>query len=370
MASSPRHSTRAQRLIGPLIAIGMILLAAIAGLLWVQHLNDEADDDLGDPQSSIPSSPGGTDSVTTEPSAPTSSSTSGADGAVARVVVVSIDGLGSAYVSEQATPTVARLLDEGAGTLNARTEVDYTLTLPNHTGMVTGRPVDADDDGHGVTWNTDSDRLVLDGVESVFSVVADADLDSAVFAGKSKFEMWGRAWPDTIDPLTLEERQPKLVREAVTSIEEQDDALTFVHLAGPDTVGHRSGWGSDAHDRAVSAADRNLSRIARAADREGDIALIVTADHGGVPGETEHGDAEAPENYTIPFVVWGPGIAEGDLYELNDDYRDPGTAQPSYDETQPVRNADVANLVTDLLGLPAVPGSVLNARQDLTAVAS
>ena len=39
-------------------------------------------------------------------------------------------------------PTFHRLLDEGAGTLNARTEYEQTVTLPNHTGMMTGRRID------------------------------------------------------------------------------------------------------------------------------------------------------------------------------------------------------------------------------------
>ena len=93
--------------------------------------------------------------------------------------------------------------------------------------------------------------------------------------------------------------------------------------------------------------------------------MIVTADHGGVPDTTVHTDRERPENYTIPFLVWGPGITPGDLYALNPDYRDPGGLQPGYDGPQPVRNGDVANLVTDLLGLDPVPGSQFDVRHDL-----
>ena len=44
---------------------------------------------------------------------------------------------------------------EGAFTLDARTEREQTRTLPNHTGMLTGRRIDARRGGHGVTYNPD-----------------------------------------------------------------------------------------------------------------------------------------------------------------------------------------------------------------------
>ena len=55
-----------------------------------------------------------------------------------------------------------------------------------------------------------------------------------------------------------------------------------------------------------------------------------------------------------------------DLYALNPDFKDPGTRRTSYTaDRQPVRNGDVANLVTDLLGLARVAGSELDAAQNL-----
>ena len=77
---------------------------------------------------------------------------------------------------------------------------------------------------------------------------------------------------------------------------------------------------------------------------------------------TVYGMLNPPE---LSFIVWGPGVAAEDLYVLNPDYADPGDSRPSYDGKQPVRNAAVANVVTDLLGLESVPGSQVDAEQDL-----
>jgi hypothetical protein len=92
----------------------------------------------------------------------------------------------------------------------------------------------------------------------------------------------------------------------------------------------------------------------------------VTADHGGV-GES-HADVTRPENYRIPFFAWGAGVPAGkDLYAINQEtYQDPGTQRPTYEGPQPIRNGDLANLVTDALDLPAMPGSQMNSDQRLT----
>jgi Type I phosphodiesterase / nucleotide pyrophosphatase len=362
MPPAPPNSVKS-RLVGPAIAVSMMLVAAGGGFWWLQHR--ETEPRTGAQESTARTSPDPSSPSEAGPSPTATGPTSTGPPGDPRVVVVSIDGLGSAYVTAQSAPTLTTLLDEGAGTLNARTERELTVTLPNHTGMVTGRPVRGDD-GHGVTWNSDDSRQVRSGVESVFSTLAEAGDSSAVFAGKTKFEMWGRAWPGTIDPLTLEPDQDLLLDQALDNITAGEDELTFIHLAGPDNAGHKRGWGSTRYLKAVRQADRDLTEVADTVRAEQDVILVVTADHGGIDGRKEHGNARSPEDYTIPFVVWGPGVARGDLYELNPDYADPGTGRPSYAGSQPVRNGDVANLVTHLLGLEPVPGSVFDVAQDLT----
>jgi hypothetical protein len=56
---------------------------------------------------------------------------------------------------------------------------------------------------------------------------------------------------------------------------------------------------------------------------------------------------------------------DGDLYKLNATYRSPGSARTSYSGKQPIRNGDMANLVTDVLDIPRVPGSQFNRRRSL-----
>jgi predicted AlkP superfamily pyrophosphatase or phosphodiesterase len=262
-------------------------------------------------------------------------------------------------------PTLARLVEEGASTFEARTEVEQTVTLPNHAGMLTGRPVDPAAGGHGVTVNGEGDETVqgLAGgpVESVFDVVHASGGSTALFATEEKFALFERSWPESIDRFTAEQDQDaEVLGDAVDDLLAERRTLTFVHLGLVDEVGHRSGWlSADQLDAAATldvllgdlvdtvSADRRLARR---------LVLVVTADHGGV-GKA-HADTEDPRDFTVPFLVWGAGVEPGaDLYDLNPQLADPGDAQPGYDDPPPVRNGFVANLVTQVLGLDPVDGS-------------
>ena len=76
---------------------------------------------------------------------------------IEHVLAISVDALNPEALTRLGAaraPNLHRLLAEGASTLNARSQVESTETLPNHTSMVTGRRVAASRDGHGVTWNS------------------------------------------------------------------------------------------------------------------------------------------------------------------------------------------------------------------------
>jgi hypothetical protein len=93
-----------------------------------------------------------------------------AAGAAEHVIHISIDGLSSpllqALIAADTTGDFAsfeRFLDEGASTWNARTDYSHSITLPNHTSMLTGRPVlqplgQPNTVHHGWTTNVDPRR--------------------------------------------------------------------------------------------------------------------------------------------------------------------------------------------------------------------
>lgn len=321
---------------------------------------------------------------TAEPTSTTTIATQSADvpaaaaAGVTTVIAVSVDGLNPAAIrklGKAGTPTLHRLVAEGASTLNARTLREQTSTLPNHTGMVTGRRITSSAGGHGVTWNDDrlTPRTVQAAaghpVASVFSVIDSPERDTALFASKQKLSLFERSWDAAIDRYVMRENNTRLVRLVRRDIADKARTFRFVHLSKPDVVGHARGFMSAAYLDAVTDVDAMLGRILAKVEGKGDLAdhtvLVVTADHGG--RGFRHDNATKLFNYRVPFIVWGAGVAAGaDLYDLNPDYANPGRKRTSYaDRKQPVRNAAVANLATDLLGLGSVPGSEHDADQDL-----
>jgi hypothetical protein len=321
---------------------------------------------------------------------PAAAAAGSADDAVNYVVAISVDGLnpdGLRRVGRSGAPAMWRMVDRGAATLNARSEYERTITLPNHTGMVTGRKV-ARPGGHGVTVNSDTGstvhRTAGEYVASMFSVVHDRGGSTAFYSSKDKFGLLNRSWGsrygavdrvgrnngrDKIDRYYLAGEGTNVTR-LIRRLHNNPDELSFVHLAQTDRAGHAHGFMSARYLTAVRRADDQVDRILRAISNDRRLRahtnVVLTADHGG-RGKS-HSDRTKAYNYTIPFLVWGVGVAKGrSLYGLNkNDRRNPGTRRLSYAGRQPVRNGEVANLVTDLLDMPRVPGSTFNTRQNLT----
>ena len=318
------------------------------------------------------------------------------------VIHISVDGLRPDYmqavINAGNAPNFKRFQDEGAWTNNARTDYTHSVTLPNHTSMITGRPVSQpagmpNTVHHGYTWNTDP-QYPTDTIHnfagpgnpnvpykaSTFDVVHDAGLSTALYASKNKFVIYDQSYNattgaanaygrDKIDTYYGPESTLSMQNQLLADLAANHFKYTFVHYADTDDAGHSSGWGSAAYSTAVQTIDSYLGAlfnlVTTDANLAGQTAIILSTDHGGTG--FGHSDATLPVNYTIPFFVWGAGVAHGDLYSFNTDTRtNPGTLRPTYDAAgQPIRNGDGGNLALDLLGLGAIPGSLINAAQSL-----
>lgn len=324
---------------------------------------------------------GGCGTSRPEPVVPAQARQAAAAAADVRVVAISLDGLNPSAITRLGPtrlPNLYRMFREGAGTLNARAQVEMTVTLPNHTSMVTGRRIDRTRGGHGVTWNTDRagttvQRAAGHDVSSVFRVVHAAGGSTSLFSTKTKFTLFTRSWPRDVGRTVIRKEDDG----TLTTLFRRDllatkRAFAFLHLGLADQVGHAKGWLSPSYLNAVVRLDRLvgavLTTIRGTARLRRSTVVILTADHGGTPGTTGHDVATRYDNYRIPFVVWGRGVTPGNLYRLNDPryIRDPGTTRPGFSGPQPVRNGDLANLATRVLGLGPVPGSRWNRAQRLT----
>ena len=297
------------------------------------------------------------------------------------VLAISIDGMSVPAVRKlgrKQLPNLYRFMKAGASTMNARTEREMTVTLPNHTGMVTGRRIEAATGGHGVTWNDDRptpstvQAAAGHDVASVFTAVDAAGGSTALFAAKTKFSLWQRSWPDAIDRTTINMSNSGLVDQLISDLD-QDRDFRFLHLSPPDVAGHAHGWMSKPYLRAVRQSDALVGRVVKAVNadpaRRAGTTILLTSDHGG--HGPSHDRATLLDNYRIVFMARGAAVDRGvDLYAINPTYKDPGTRRTKYGMRRPpVRNGMIANLALDLLDLPAVEGSEFDVQMDLRLTA-
>lgn len=321
------------------------------------------------------------------------------------VLVVSVDGLRPELLESNrlaGLPAFARLL-RGAHTLDARCDPSNTTTLPNHVGMVTGR-LFAGPLGHGWLGNTDPPKPGAGGtieemhgsyVPSAFDVASDNGVATAVIAGKTKFALLKQSFGEATgapDRIGEDDGRDKIgvfrvcgsdsavaveaLRFLRASVRDHRRSLALVHFAATDAAGHGHSWdlreGSQ-YTKAARSIDRILEALLLAIESDsalrGKVAVVLTSDHGGGDPPSTHTTVTAPINFTIPFIVWrGTDETPRDMYEINATTRarPPRDQNPAAAEPPPIRNADAGNLALGLLGLGAIEGSTVNARQDLS----
>ena len=334
---------------------------------------------------------------------------------IQHVIAISVDGFRGDFLQSfvdgaPATfPNFVRLRNMSAFTYNARCDYDYSETVPNHLAMVTGRPVlqpggqpTSAFTGFTNNFPTTTDTVHVYGGASgtnsgpykagVFDIVHDAGLSTALYLGKTRLEIIRRSYDATNGALDItgvsngrnkidfaqvqDGNTGTLISTLVSHIGGTLERFTFLHITDPDTAGHNAGatggWTTTVgglYRNSIITVDGYLGSILNAIDANsalaGKVAIIVTGDHGGgglAGAPTSHLDATQPGNFTIPFFLSAPGLPGGsDLYSAFDNRFTPAaTARPAFTAaSQPVHNADLANLSTALLGLPLVTNAFI-----------
>jgi len=309
--------------------------------------------------------------------------------AASHIIHISVDGLYADalnILSETELPNFSRLKNEGSSTLKARTDPDWTTTLPNQASQFSGRRVNNNGQEHGWEINFDPGMVTLHSnagkyIAGIFDAVHDAGLSTILFAGKKKFALFKRSWNATngaddhigiddgknkIDKYVFDQSTASLVSNLIDDLENQTRHYAFLHIRDPDTAGHGHGWsilpGSE-YLNAIKTTDNYLGQILTFLDNnseyENSTVIILTSDHGGIIGTTNH-TANNYQSHTIPFYIWGENVENADLYTLNrcTAIQPSAIEIPPYSSAlQPIRNSDAANLAALLLGLPQIPGS-------------
>lgn len=245
---------------------------------------------------------------------------------VEHVLWISVDGLSPAALQEVDLPHIARLRREGVWARDAQTVLP-SVTLPAHTAMLTGLPPEVT----GVDWNNWSEGDPYIAFPTALALAQGQGLRAMAVLGKEKLRALFP--PGSVEAVEVAYGDRRVAERAAHWIQGSRPALLFVHLPGVDAAGHTYGWMSPEYLEAAQEADRAVGVLLEALEDAGigtRTAVLLTSDHGG-HGKV-HGSS-LPEDTSIVWILWGPGIASGR-------------------EVTGVRIYDCAPTVLYLLGLP------------------
>ncbi|XP_051121000.1 GPI ethanolamine phosphate transferase 1 [Andrographis paniculata] len=155
---------------------------------------------------------------------------------------------------------------------------------------------------------------------------------------------------------------------------QQDNLVVFLHLLGCDSNGHAHRPYSSIYLNNVKVVDNIAERVYNLVQsyfNDNLTAYVFTADH-GMSDKGSHGDGH-PSNTDTPLVVWGAGVQNPVLISENHhdipvrfvdehvhDIHSPSEWGLDDLERQDVNQADIAPLMSTLLGLPCPVNSVGN----------
>ncbi|KAH9259862.1 hypothetical protein BASA82_001177 [Batrachochytrium salamandrivorans] len=146
----------------------------------------------------------------------------------------------------------------------------------------------------------------------------------------------------------------------LSSLLHSDKIVFFLHLLGIDTSGHSHRPNSPEYYANINIVDKGVERVETMLQKfynnDGQTATVFTADH-GMGNRGVHGDGH-PDNTKTPLIAWGAGIsAPSTTHTTGHDSISKGWGLGDL-ERNDVNQADIAPLMSTLIGIPFPVNSV------------
>ena len=225
---------------------------------------------------------------------------------VKRVLIISFDGMRTDAIEAAPMPNLMELMKTSAYNLtNART-IDYSSTSPSHASMLSGLCVE----DHGMIYDKYFIYMGYSKGVDIFDLAHAAEMRTVMIVSKDKLRQL--AEPETTDVFKVAYGEPAILRAVLPEID-KDFGLMLIHFAGPDLRGHKYGWMSGEYLKVLRIGDEALGTIFQELKDKGlfdSTLIIVTADHGG---HDKNHIGTVIEDYRIPWIAHGPGVAPQEL---------------------------------------------------------
>jgi predicted AlkP superfamily pyrophosphatase or phosphodiesterase len=229
---------------------------------------------------------------------------------VKHVVFIGLDGVGAYALKKGGIPTLQRMMDEGAHSLEARSCLPSSSAINWASHFMGAGP-----ELHGYTrWNTakpdhEPRAITSSGMfPTIFYVMKTQQPGKelgVVYEWDGIGNLFERKFVDADIDCTGDDAT---VQQAAQYIKRKKPNLLAIHLNGPDAVGHNIGFQSPEYYAQLTKTDRHVAEIIEAVKQAGiynETLFIVSSDHGGLG--KEHGGNTMTE-MQVPWIVYGKAV--------------------------------------------------------------
>lgn len=209
---------------------------------------------------------------------------------VETVLIVSIDALHPAALSQKTSPTLVRLMHSGRYTLEGRS-VTPPQTLIAHTAMMTGLTPEQSGKQDN-NWKPGQPQVAR---ETLFDLAKQRGYQTAYFYAKPKL---GYLISAAVDEHAM--ARDDGIERARAFFGKTDKRFVFLHISGLEDEGADTGWLSEDYLDELTYIDMMLAPLLADVAKRGRYLVLVTSDHGG--HERQHGTLH-PEDFKLPLIM-------------------------------------------------------------------